>query len=93
MDIILELFDTFLFDRLYSTILPASASSTVKQAAQNAVSSTFSSLREGATAAPQYTFQPASQLLSFHPSDWAYRSAWPRDNMYRQLTSLFIITW
>lgn len=93
MDIVLELFDTFLFDRLYSTLLPVSSLSNFKQAGQNAVSSTLSSLREGATMAPHYSYRPASKILSFPPSDWAYRSAWPRDNIYRQATSLFLITW
>jgi lathosterol oxidase len=93
MDIVLEIFDTFLFDRMYSTVLPTSGLSSFRQLSQNAVSSTLSSLREGATMTPQHTYQPASKILSFQPSDWAYRSAWPRDNIYRQATSLFLITW
>jgi hypothetical protein len=93
MDIVLEIFDTFLFDRLYSTVLPTSSLSTFRQPGRDAVSSTFSSRREGATFTPQYSYQPASKILNFQPSDWAYRSAWPRDNIYRQATSLFLITW
>jgi len=95
MDIILEIFDTFLFDRMYTTILPASPSSAWAQAAKNAVSSTFSSMREGATLTPQhkYIYTPASPLIRLEPTIWTFGSSWQRDNMYRQFTSLFLITW
>ena len=79
MDIVLELFDTYLFDRIYSTLLPVSGPLSLKQAGQDVVS--------------QYSYQPASQILGFPPTEWAYRSAWPRDNIYRQALSLFLITW
>lgn len=93
MDIVLEIFDTFLFDRIYSTLLPALDRWPLRQTGQNVVSSTFSSLQEGATMVPQYSFQPASKILSFQPSEWAYQSAWPRNNIYRQAISLFLVTW
>ena len=96
MDIVLEVFDTFGFDYMYSKLLPASTPSAFAQAAKHAASSTFSSLKEGATmhpTDPSWSFDPASKLLSFEPSQWAYRSQWPRDNIYRQALSLYLITW
>ena len=93
MDIVLEIFDTFLFDYAYSKVLPASSFSALGQKTQHAVSSTYSSMREGATKAPQYQYIPASKLFSFEPSQHAYQSQLPRDNMYRQAFSLFLIVW
>jgi lathosterol oxidase len=95
MDIVLEIFDTLLFDRMYSAILPASSTSPFLQAAKHNASSTFSSLREGATITPQHKwlYEPASQIISLQPTKWAYSSAWPRDSVARQATSLFLITW
>jgi len=40
-----------------------------------------------------YSYEPASQFMSFEPSDFAYMSQWPRDNIYRQAFNLFLITW
>ena len=90
MDIVLEIFDTFLLDRFYATLYPATASVAVKQAIEGAAAptSTFSSMRELPTA-----FQPTTQFFSLDPSPYAYLSAWPRDNIYRQGLSLYLITW
>ena len=88
MDIVLEVFDTFLFDRLYATLLPASSMQHVKAAVQNVATSTFSSMREMPT-----PYQPATQLFHFKPSELAYMSVWARDNLWRQALSLYLITW
>ncbi|EXJ79641.1 C-5 sterol desaturase [Capronia epimyces CBS 606.96] len=95
MDIVLEIADTLVLDRLYATLLPASPSSYLSYQFSNGSTSTFSSMREGATAAPQYTyvFEPASRYISLQPTDWTYSSAWPRDNIFRQAISLFFIVW
>ena len=93
MDIVLELFDTFAFDFIYSTILPASTPSAVFQSGKHAASSTFSSMREGATPIAGYSYQPATTYYSLEPSKYAFMSAWPRDNTYRQAISLYFITW
>ena len=95
MDIVLEVFDTFLFDRLYAAALPASSSSYVSQYIKGVATSTFSSMRESGTHTPtqKYIYEPASQIISFEPSRWAYASALPRDNLYRQAFSLFLIVW
>lgn len=95
MDVVLEIFDTFTLDRLYATLLPLTPSmlafSTIDPLATSP-NATWSSMREAATPAA-YTFQPASQYLSFEPSSYAYMSRWPRDNIFRQFISLFLITW
>ena len=93
MDIVLEIFDTFIFDRLYAQLLPAAAAAAAASSsgAQNAVkdaTSTFSSMREVPT-----PYQAASQFLQLEPSAWAYMSAWPRDSVWRQTLSLYLITW
>ena len=90
MDVVLEAFDTFLFDRLYATFLPAFPNHVV--APKLAADGTYSSMRQLPTG-PAYNFEPASQLFSFEPSDAAYMSQLPRNNIYRQLLSLYIITW
>lgn len=90
MDIILELWDTFIGDRLYSTLLPTSLSSSVGfPAFVNAANSTLSLFG----AAEPFIYEPATQLIHLEPSKYAYLSAWPRNNIYRQFTSFFLITW
>ena len=91
MDLVLELFDTFLFDPIYATLLPAHTTSFAPNA-------TFSSMREVPTGTPYipqstWEFKPASQYLSFTPRKYAYMSQWPRDDWRRQFLTLFLITW
>ncbi|KAL9117153.1 MAG: hypothetical protein Q9187_006313 [Circinaria calcarea] len=92
MDVVLEVFDTFLLDRLYAILLPATspsvASTAVKDAVKDAATATFTSMREAPT-----SYHAASQFLQLEPSDFAYMSAWPRDNACRQTLSLYLITW
>ena len=90
MDIVLEVFDTFLLDRLYATVYPSTtpiiADRLLKDAAT--ATSTFSSMRELPT-----PLQRTTQFFTLDPSPYAYLSAWPRDNIYRQALSLYFITW
>ena len=90
MDIILEVVDTFVFDHIYSSLLPAKTLSF-------ATNATFSSIKEEPTgfALPPATWQyePASKYFSVRPSQAAYDSAWPRDDWRRQLLTLYLITW
>ena len=88
MDVVLEIFDTFLFDRLYALLLPASSITFTRNTVKHAATSTFSSMREMPTAVNH-----ASRFLQFEPSHFAYMSAWSRDNVWRQLLSLYMITW
>jgi lathosterol oxidase len=93
MDVILEVLDTYAFDRLYATVLPLTSSmlamSTVGDFAGSS-NATWSSMAHGFT---PYQFEPASKYFSVEPSSYAYMSRLPRDNMARQAISLFFITW
>lgn len=94
MDIILEIFDTFALDRAYATLLPLAPPSLAFNAVDQFASpnATWSSMKESGRAAV-YQYQPASEYFSLEPSTYAYMSQWPRDNMFRQYISLFLITW
>lgn len=89
MDIVLEVWDTFIGDRLYSTLLPASLSSVSLPAFANAANTSLALFG----ADTPFVYEPATQLIHLEPSKWAYLSAWPRNNIYRQFTSFFLITW
>ena len=95
MDVVLEGFDTFLFDPMYATLFPSPSSCYGAPYFKGVATSTFSSMRESCTYTPaqKYIYEPASRLINFEPSHWAYASAFPRDNVYRQAFSLFLITW
>ncbi|KAF2176259.1 hypothetical protein K469DRAFT_678885 [Zopfia rhizophila CBS 207.26] len=88
MDLVLEAFDTFLFDPIYATLLPA-------QSSAFKANTTFSSVREIPATYPPSTwqYQPASNYISFEPGKYAYMSQWARDDWRRQFLSLYMITW
>lgn len=88
MDIVLEVFDTFILDRLYATILPTITAIPNGRISSNDATSTYSSQRELPTAV-----HSASRFFQLEPSEYAYMSAWPRDNIWRQGLSLYLITW
>lgn len=81
MDIVLGVFDTFIFDRFYSTILPGA-------------SLTFGG---NATAPiierDPIELDPVSEYFGWQPSQYAFGSRLDRDNDIRLLLSLFLITW
>jgi len=85
MDIVLEGFDTYLFDWVYATALPASSISFAGNVVKDAANSTLSSSSTLCTS--------ASKFLSFEPSQYAYMSALSRDNPWRQYLTLYLITW
>lgn len=89
MDVVLEVFDTFLFDWLYAAVLPSTAHYDYLKGNPNA---TLAEIRQEL---PYSTFHytPATNYISFEPSQWAYKSQWNRDNAFRQGLSLFLITW
>lgn len=101
MDIVLEIFDTFLFDRIYANVLPIHPS----VSAFDPISTIAASLKGynnadatrsvigGEFARSGWEFQPASQYLSVQPSEYAYMSRWDRDNIFRQSMSFFILVW
>lgn len=90
MDVVLEVFDFLIGDRLYAAALPASLTT----------SPSFSAFADGTnntlalfTNAQSFVYKPATAYIHIEPSKYAYMSAWPRDNVYRQCFSLFLITW
>jgi len=89
MDVVLEVFDTFAFDRLYAAALPAVSSFNTQKLAPNA---TFANVGQ-LPSVSSYNYEPASRFMSFEPSEFAYMSQWSRNNAYRQGLSLFFITW
>lgn len=90
MDVVLEAFDTYLFDYIYAFAVPSPVAHLGKTAASNG---TYSAIPEMPSPAQTWQFEPASQYLSFPPTEYAWMSSWMRDNIYRQATSLFLITW
>lgn len=84
MDVVLEIFDHFVGDRLYASFLPAFPPQTTLTPGKE-----YLPYSNGTDA---YTYHPASQYLSLEPSDFAYMSQWNRNNVYRQTLSLFFIT-
>jgi Delta7-sterol 5-desaturase len=96
MDIVLEIFDSFVFDPIYATLLPAGSTSPVSKYVQSIATSTFSSMRESSTGfllkQREWTYEPSTQFFSIQPSHWAYESSLSRDNGWRQLMTLFAIT-
>ncbi len=103
MDVVLEVFDAFFFDRLYARVLPIQSASSFdpistltaglkgyggNDTAWNAAAQLGSDMGRSAW---QYT--PASQQFSVQPSQYAWMSRWDRDDLLRQCVSLYFITW
>lgn len=84
MDIVLEVIDTFLGDHIYAKLLPA-------EVLQNEFGPVSNPTDERPS--PPWSYEPATAYLHLEPSKAAYMSSWPRDNIYRQAASLFLITW
>jgi len=88
MDLVLEVFDTFIGDHVWAAILPAiPAPYDFPHATTNttttATEPTFST----------WSYKPSSDYFYLEPFQAAYRSSWTRDNVWRQGINLFTITW
>ncbi|KAF1813147.1 C-5 sterol desaturase [Eremomyces bilateralis CBS 781.70] len=92
MDIVLEFFDRYVLDRVYAACLPAPPE-VLAHHSLSGVGYNASLGADGASSPYNYQFTPASKYISFEPTPWAYMSRWPRDNVWRQALSLFMITW
>lgn len=92
MDIILEVVDTFVFDRCYATLLPETSRVVFKDAlhATNQTSYIFDAFVGPGSS--NWIYKPATEYFTFEPSQYAYMSLWPRDYLWRQFISLFFIT-
>lgn len=105
MDYILETADTFLFDRIWANILPLSPAvsnfdpiSTIAANFkgydyQNASFDAASRLSGDFSARSGWQWTPASEHWSFAPGEYAWMSRWDRGNIWRQLATLYAITW
>lgn len=84
MDIVLEVTDSFIGDYFFSWVLPARrAPYDYPNVPTNGTDQTFST----------WQYKPSTHFFTIEPSQAAYMSAWPRDNIFRQAISLFLITW
>lgn len=81
MDIVLDVLDTFIFDRVYAALLPISAE----------VLANKPIVDDGALLS-QYN-QNVGRYIDLPPSKWAALSSWSRDDIRRQTMSLFAISW
>lgn len=86
MDVVLEIVDTYAADYAYAFCHPA------RHAQYD-----FTSAAANETISQQvystWTYKPATSFISFQPSQYAWMSAWPRDNIYRQFLTLYLIVW
>lgn len=86
MDVVLEIADTFVGDYLYATLLPAH--STPYGLADGPNNTTA-----GEQVFSTWTYKQSTDYFALEPSEYAYQSAWPRDNVWRQALSLYLIIW
>ena len=103
MDVVLEVFDTFLFDRAYANALPIHPSilsfdpiSTIAASLkgyQDVNASWSGSIPTSDSSRSGWQYNAATQYFGLEPSEYAYMSRWDRDNIYRQTLSLYLITW
>lgn len=95
MDIVLEVFDTFVFDYLYACALPLSAPSSdiISNVFKGVNSTTASTIAQVNGIGNGFVYTPATKYFSLEPFKYAYQSSLPRDNGFRQVISLFLITW
>lgn len=77
MDVLLDVFDTYCFDKLYAKALPCN---------QLGISSNIQNV--------PYTWGPDAVLeqSGLENSCNVHESWWPRENVYRQSVSLFVVT-
>jgi len=94
MDVVLEVFDTYLFDQLYAAALPASPAGAFYNAlGEKSVNASIAGLQDAAAlGAAKWQYEPATEWIFLTPGDHAYMSQWSRDNAWRQTLSLYLIT-
>lgn len=93
MDVVLEVFDTYLFDYIYANVAPSPLAIQYGWKA-SPPNNTFSDLLHPAPAtANGWTYKQTTDYLRMEPGQYAYMSRWDRENAMRQAISLFFITW
>ncbi|KAI0128649.1 hypothetical protein BJ170DRAFT_339233 [Xylariales sp. AK1849] len=83
MDIVNELYETFVGDYVFAYLFPTKSALYDFPNPTNATEQVFST----------WQYEPATYLFSIPPSQAAYMSSLPRDNIFRQAINLFLITW
>lgn len=81
MDVILDVLDTLVFDRLYAAVLPRHSATKIAHYFPSN-STELATLNES-----------VNRYFALSPSKWATQSILPRDHLLRQSLSLFLITW
>ncbi|KAL4791251.1 hypothetical protein BDV19DRAFT_312014 [Aspergillus venezuelensis] len=77
MDVFLDILDTFVFDRFYAWALPAPVPNVA-----------------GAELGSQKLYnQHVGRYVPLQPSQYVETSSWKREDIARQLTSLFLVAW
>ena len=85
MDVVLEVWDNFFADYVFAAAFPAQA------APFDVPHGTLSNHTSAQTFSP-WQYKPATQYWSLEPPPAAYMTSVPRDNIWRQLVSLYTIT-
>lgn len=86
MDIVLELIDTFIADHVYAHFFPIKSDS-------NGFANKMVNNTSVHQVVSQWKWQPATKFFQIEPPPAAYMSSLNRDNPYRQLATLYFITW
>jgi Delta7-sterol 5-desaturase len=105
MDVVLEIADTYIFDRVWATLLPLSSpavntifdpiSTLTASWTGYEVNQTFGTSEGGAGVGhgrSEWEYAPASKYFGVRPSEYAWMSAWSRDNAWRQFVTLYLVT-
>ncbi|KAH8673686.1 putative C-5 sterol desaturase [Xylariales sp. PMI_506] len=83
MDIVNEIYDTFIGDYMWAWLLPAKPAPYEFPNPTNGSEQVFTS----------WQYVPSTKYFSITPGEAAYLSEWTRDNMYRQAVNIFFILW
>jgi Delta7-sterol 5-desaturase len=82
MDIELKVVDYYFADWAYAYLPPATSPSHHTNTTSSASHDTSA-----------WEYHSSTPLFHLEPTNAAYESTWTRDNIYRQATSLSLITW
>lgn len=104
MDLILEVFDTIFFDKFYAKLLPADGCVAQALGSSGALNSTataacsmlpdnLKSVALTLLTAQGSATQDYSEPFLFNANSYTYASLLPRNSVFREALSLFLITW
>ncbi|KJZ75120.1 Putative C-5 sterol desaturase [Hirsutella minnesotensis 3608] len=90
MDVVLDLYETFIGDHIFALLHPAQVTAHDAISAQGGGEWTPN---PSSGQAIRCDYQPATKYFSVTPSPALCMSAWPRENIYRQGINLFLMFW